>query len=239
MTISKYIKMGGFNLALIGILIFVYMQAKQDLVNEMARSSGQNIKILNEHGSENGFGGQKLKSLFSDTQQFHALSAIKKSEEKITHLSEALNQMNFSMQNVTETLAEKGLTIDENVQLSQKEQDKLQEETHRQTYELYATTLESEQKDAQWSEPVEGQLVQSLDAAKGNLYTDEIDCRTTLCRLEISKNEAARDEDMLESLETQINWQGQVNMIYDPNTGKATVYLAREDHTLPVLNKDN
>ena len=236
MTINKHLKTSAYFLLLGGVLILTHIQAKNDLLKSYEDKLAKSTMGSNENITET----TKIALPNSDNPSGKNLAEIKKSEAGILKLSEDLKQMEFSLQNVTHQLAEQGMTTDDNQPpLSEKEQARQLEEHHRQTYEIFANTLEAEKKDAQWSASVENQLAQSLDAVKDKLNTDEIDCRTTICRLEIGKLEGAQDDEVMEAIEMKMNWPGEVNLTYDPNTGRATVYLSREGHALPALSEED
>ena len=104
---------------------------------------------------------------------------------------------------------------------------------------LYSSTLYNEDIDSNWSLATEEATLQSLSSASERLVTDNIECRTSLCRLEISRPEGVTDHDTLDAFEMNINWPGEMSMSYDIDTGKAVVFMARSGSPLPKMDNGN
>jgi len=120
-------------------------------------------------------------------------------------------------------------------EMSQQQIDAAIEQKQAMTTDLYTDAMQTEDIDADWSYQAEKKTRDALAAVSDKLITHEIECRTSLCRLDIGKAEGATNDEALDAFDTSIEWRGEMRMTYDPNTGEGVVYMAREGHSLPRL----
>ncbi len=120
-------------------------------------------------------------------------------------------------------------------ELTQEQRDVLMEEKQANTMTLYVDTMYSEDIDADWSYQTETKTRDALAVVSDKVITREIECRTSICRLEMQKADGATNDEALEAFDTNIDWAGEMRLTYDPNTGEGVVYMAREGHSLPRL----
>ena len=101
--------------------------------------------------------------------------------------------------------------------------------------------LGHEGKDPAWSAKAETAIAAAFheDALKGSSML-RADCHTTVCRVEVSHDDAAAQRDFLGSvrLVPPFNQEGFARRVDDPATGtsKTVVYVAREGYALPQLD---
>jgi hypothetical protein len=100
--------------------------------------------------------------------------------------------------------------------------------------ELLAGAVLAEPSDPEWAQTVQQALEQALQREDmRDLYLVSADCRTTLCRLELSLHGTTAPEEGFRRLTHFAPWPGQGFFRFDPESGEAVVYLAREGHALP------
>jgi hypothetical protein len=61
----------------------------------------------------------------------------------------------------------------------------------------------------------------------------QVDCRTSLCRLELALADASSPGENLEQLLHYARWEGAGFAQIDETSGTAVVYLSREGYALP------
>lgn len=110
-----------------------------------------------------------------------------------------------------------------------------QEENDRNLKALYAQTISSEQPDPEWSIATEEQTKLSMSAMSEKIELKDVECKSTLCRLSFVKTADTSDDEAIESFDSGVLWKGPISMTYNPKTGDAEVYLAREGFELPTL----
>ena len=161
---------------------------------------------------------------------------------KIKSVTQAQNQLINSVSN--EKFDAKKLELElelEQEQEQEQEQELIHsvEEMKQQKIENFSSYYNSEEYDTDWTLTTYEVVTQSMERlALSNSQLDSVDCRSTLCRMELS-----HDDD--QSLQ---NFRGQVGMlfaypvdgmIYSVDNGTETpgtvVYFTREGHDLPEI----
>jgi hypothetical protein len=105
------------------------------------------------------------------------------------------------------------------------------------TLEQLATMLEHEPLDATWASEAERQLESRLSEWGALLDSvDEVECRSTFCRVEVRYDGDLVDADTLAgSMEQLAPWPAHgVYSVETEGEHRAWVFMSREDHTLPA-----
>lgn len=104
-------------------------------------------------------------------------------------------------------------------------------------FELIDGTLLAEESDSDWASSANLTLHEAFQSEdmKG-LALVGVECRTTICRLELSLDNASPEESF-HHLVHLTPWQGQKFFRINEEKGEAMVYLAREGHSLPQLEE--
>ena len=101
---------------------------------------------------------------------------------------------------------------------------------------LLENSLFSESPDADWSDLAETDLFNAVNhetVEEFELIAAE--CRNTLCRLDLEFNNG-RFEDGMMHLKGVLPWNGEAFLqVEDVNSGYATLYIAREEFSLPRI----
>lgn len=126
----------------------------------------------------------------------------------------------------------------EEAQLTMAEQDAVEQQQRVENLMLMEETLYSEPVDDTWSLSSEMAVMDSLANVSDQLNVESVECASTLCALHIAGNGNSAGSDVMHSFSRNINWQGEMTMQYDLNTGKGVAYLAREGHSLPGAAQD-
>ena len=101
--------------------------------------------------------------------------------------------------------------------------------------DLLEVTVLAEAPDPVWTSAAERSLQSVFQREeKAGFHLVQTECRTTLCRLELSLDGSVSPEESFHSLVQMMPWQGQAFIrIEDGEGGAVVVYLAREGHALP------
>jgi len=103
--------------------------------------------------------------------------------------------------------------------------------------ELMEGTMLSEKPDPAWASSAQLALQTTLQKeAIPGVQMVEAECRTTLCRMELSLD-GSIPQDNFRNLVDLAPWSGQSLIQIDTETGLAVMYLAREEHSLPQLTE--
>lgn len=135
--------------------------------------------------------------------------------------------------------ATQGDTSEEDIRQWASEMDPSAEESRQDITADYERYFWQEREDSDWSRETEGQIVHILEStALEDSDLMLVDCRSTLCRLEVSHDD---DEAQLQFLDTlpltaPFDAEGFYERIDDGDGfSRTVVYLARVDHQLPAL----
>jgi hypothetical protein len=102
---------------------------------------------------------------------------------------------------------------------------------------LMESTLRAEQPDPEWASTAQLALNTKLqEEAIPGVQLLKAECRTTLCRMEMSLDRSTAQESF-RNLFDLAPWSGQSLIQLDTETGVAVMYLAREEYTLPQLTE--
>ena len=102
---------------------------------------------------------------------------------------------------------------------------------------LMEATLRAEKPDPEWASTAQLALNTKLqEEAIPGVQLLKAECRTTLCRMEMSLDRSTAQESF-RNLFDLVPWSGQSLIQLDTETGVAVMYLAREEHTLPQLTE--
>lgn len=97
-------------------------------------------------------------------------------------------------------------------------------------------TIQSEPVDVEWSDSATKALYNSVQKnATGSVEIINVDCRSTLCRVEFFLNTPFKEEGFKELEKISPPWNGEGFFEFDENSGLAVMYIAREGHSLPRL----
>jgi hypothetical protein len=104
--------------------------------------------------------------------------------------------------------------------------------------ELFEGAIHTETADPQWTTPAEATLKEAFLNTQGEegLQLLEASCRTTLCRMKLSRDESISPEESFRQLTHRTPWQGQSFVRIDlENSADIIVYLSREGYSLPQV----
>jgi hypothetical protein len=157
-------------------------------------------------------------------------------DESLQKLEQQYASLNEKISDISERkeIAETGSTKDDNSRLSQDEENARAEQKRAESLAMMETVLYSEPVDDKWSLESEMAVMDSLANVSDKLNVESVECASTLCALHIAGNEATNGSDVMHDFSRNINWQGEMTMQYDLNTGKGVAYLARDGFSLPV-----
>lgn len=119
--------------------------------------------------------------------------------------------------------------------LSQLEQEHQHEQRQQQQTDLYVEQFQQELTDPSWSISTEQKTLDSLSQVSDKLQVDSLTCKISICQLDIARAPGISNNDALNAFETSIDWDGEMTLHYDPETGKGIVYMGRPGYNLPSL----
>jgi hypothetical protein len=100
----------------------------------------------------------------------------------------------------------------------------------------FARHLADEAEDPAWADEAETMLRGKLgDGTFPGLTLVDLDCRSTLCRIDVEADDPTLAAQMFERLPLELSWQGNAMMGPDPDHRTTTVmYLSRPGMPLPM-----
>src|SRR5205823_4712742 len=100
-------------------------------------------------------------------------------------------------------------------------------------------TMLAEQADAEWAPTAEQALHEVFQSKElTGMHLEEAACRTTLCRLALTLDDAMASEESFRALTRLTPWRGQGFVRIDQGgSGEVLLYLAREGYSLPQLEE--
>jgi hypothetical protein len=105
--------------------------------------------------------------------------------------------------------------------------------------DLLEDTVISEEIDSQWSRWAEDSLIETLESDEAHgFYVADLDCRTTLCRMELTSDASISPEESFRYLSLLSPWTGERFVSIggfeeDDESPLAVVYLSRDGYKLP------
>jgi len=150
-------------------------------------------------------------------------------------LYEEVDKIRRSLEALTDLNSENREAVDSLEPLTDEEQDLIQEQRMIERSELYTETMNAESSDGAWSKKSETEITNFIAETDNKIVAESVECRETLCELKIRRGENTLDEDAVEAFNSQVDWPGEMEMTYHPQTGLGTVYLSRVGHALPRL----
>ena len=188
-------------------------------------------------------------SKYGTTEGIDELSAqVKRLKREITELKTSSDKMNLKVRKQEQKLNDVNASADlgaSNTQpseekeahpeLTPEEEIELAEAQLQSQIELMEKTIFTEETDPEWSSEAELALDEAYRSGEMEMVEIvDIDCRTTLCRVELSFDGSGSSEEDFFELVGLIPWGGQRFMRVDTGeNAEAVVYLAREGHSLP------
>ena len=102
--------------------------------------------------------------------------------------------------------------------------------------DLFQEALKAETEDTEWSSSAVTALYDSVQEIESEgVAIIEADCKSSFCRVHLTLGPGSAEQSLKE-LENFVPWNGEAFFLVDDlDAGEATVYIAREDHTLPRL----
>lgn len=88
-------------------------------------------------------------------------------------------------------------------------------------------TISTEDRDPDWSASTEELIKNGLEIENSKLSYNDVQCVTSMCRVELSST-GEDSSDVFHSIETQLNWDGQMYLNINHETNETLAYLARD-----------
>lgn len=184
---------------------------------------------------------EDIESLRSEIERLKGgMTGLKKSSAEMNHkilqhdrtLNTAMAGADFGASPSMASAEEEALPA-----LTAEEEMELADAEVRSQLELMEETVLTEETDAEWSKEAELALDQVYSKEEmEQVERVDVECRTTLCRIELFFDESAIPEEAFRNLAHLTPWEGEGFMrMDDGDKAQAVVYLAREGHSLPKL----
>ena len=107
------------------------------------------------------------------------------------------------------------------------------ESEHEQFYRTLTEAVASEARDGRWAARAEGQIHDAIIAIEGIEVEVDVDCRSTLCALNVETHTVAYRDEMLERLPSIVPWPSQGYFKFETKESTAgTIFVAREGEEL-------
>lgn len=174
---------------------------------------------------------------------------LKGSRNDVERLSAELSSLRSTLAKVSQDQASMAQSIDQassreapgeaaTLELTPEEELERADAQTQAQFELIDGTLLAEESDSDWASSANLALHEAFQSEdmKGVALVG-VECRTTICRLELSLDNSAYPEDSFYHLVHVTPWQGQKLFRINEENGEAVVYLAREGHSLPQLEE--
>jgi hypothetical protein len=97
-------------------------------------------------------------------------------------------------------------------------------------------TYDQEQQDPEWSAPARQLLQNAFQGPTFEGLELGADCRSSMCRMSLKGDDGTKTMQAMKQVVEGAPWPGQGMTRYDPQSGTAEVYLAREGEVLPDID---
>lgn len=226
-----------FGGVLAGIIVLVLIIVKN---NSMVP---KHSKTLKEKIEDSGI------ATSSDKNRLRMMSNQKKQADEMSNLERELSRLSKKIVSLESTVAK--LMVNQHTaagsdlignadqdsaeETSEMEEEKIMSQIKAQV-DMMEETLQYEPVDAEWSDSVRIALYKSVqENTTGNFEILNADCRSTLCRVDLTFD-TALPEDSFRELQDLIPWNGEAFFqVDDTDSGQAVLYIAREGYSLPQL----
>ncbi|HEY5601472.1 MAG TPA: hypothetical protein VIM41_00020 [Gammaproteobacteria bacterium] len=102
-------------------------------------------------------------------------------------------------------------------------------------YEYIQNTFASEAIDPAWDAEANSKISAGL-AKMESLSSSAVECASTMCRINaVTSGEDNNAMGIMHSLNNELDWQGQMYITINHQSGEMTAYLARPGNTLPAV----
>ena len=222
----------------VSIIMIVYTQDKNEPVISSNQSEDimklnneiRNLKTTIETIKNNQYGNLENNFISSSNEDLNQIALLKK------QFSDMKKQMSdISKMNNNQVESNVGVSNNNDNNLTYAQELQQQELKNSQIENLYISTIQTEQQDPQWSVNTEEKTRQSLTQLNDKIDITNLECKTSLCRLDFKKHDEVADENLMDDFETNLNWDGAMEITYNPKTGEATIYMARDGYNMPQL----
>ncbi|MFW5444095.1 MAG: hypothetical protein ACKE51_07300 [Methylococcaceae bacterium] len=169
------------------------------------------------------------------------LSALQKVNNKLSELSTTIAGVKNDIDLLNAQKSE-GRFEDNNETIALNEANKVEssDDQIKIQEQSYEERFLAEQDDPEWSAEIEKITLDSFAQVSDVLTGVELNCRSSLCKLNMSRsNDMIESDEVFEAFEASVNWEGEMYVNYDPETGEGTAYLAKPGSTLNIDNMEN
>jgi len=108
--------------------------------------------------------------------------------------------------------------------------------SHQRQVELLATTFEQQAADPEWSRDAAGTLRKLYQGKEFAGLDTQIECRSTLCRVNFSYSDAKRGRAAVQRVVASHPWKGQAFTRHDTRTHSGLIYIGREGTVFPHVD---
>ncbi len=224
-----------FGLIVIVINIFLDKPAQdkvtgQEHVFEAGDSSSKNRIIrtnINTIGVKTGQSDFKLLEKHMAEQIEELRTQIEQLSQKNERLTEILQAQTTSSVTI-EPLQNEGLS------LSIEEEYQRNKMVEQEEVDILNLAMESEEIDTSWKSEVQERVYEALNGEDfGGLDLLEIDCRSTICRIDVASDGSELARENLQKMTMSVLWNGAGFVTQEGE--QVIVYLAREGEPLPEI----
>jgi len=187
-------------------------------------------------------------SLQNDIQQFNRIKSefeqfvlnskveLETLRQEITSSQSALlkdvQSAKNNPQNKNDTLNDTPPTSTQ-LKINQTEMQQRLEQEANQSFITVDNSLLSETIDSEWSSYAISEITTKFEATElSNIEIVELDCRTTLCKMNINIASPDSQMDTFDKLNESLPWDGETLIQINADGSNAVIYLSRENHRL-------
>ncbi len=98
--------------------------------------------------------------------------------------------------------------------------------------------FQSEVRDDNWSHHVENQVIDAFMDKSEYITAVDMQCKSSMCKLTLARSHDRVDtDDFMQAFETGVDWEGEIFLNFDPETGDGTAFLARPGQSLLMTDE--
>ena len=169
-----------------------------------------------------------LESTINELQNKSPVVAEKHLTNDLIQAREQLSVLEASIKSVEQSIKQTPIPQDaRNNDLPEAELSDLEEDHQQKQMNYFDETLQAEDRDPDWSLAMEDSIKGKLSAENSTLEVDDVQCGSSMCRLEVSAN-SNEGQDVFRSFETHLEWDGQMYVTINAETNQTIAYLARD-----------
>lgn len=161
--------------------------------------------------------------------------ALEQINQKLNDLNQGLNQVRNDVDAISLNNSSND-AISLNNSSNMAEQELMEQQIAEQ--QGLEERFQSESRDNTWSHQVENKVNDAFMEKSEHITAVNMQCKSSMCKLTLARSHDQVDtDDFMQAFETGVEWDGEMYLNFDPNTGEAIAFLARPGQTLSMMDQ--